>query len=668
MHRLTLSLLLGGTVLLAATLTLWSLSTRAVQEETSKEQLSIALSQSGSAIDMMLGAMIDHVDRLASAFMSDDGDNLIGLQGWLNQRNFGGASFLLTDQGSCHPVNSPGAADCRILADALPEWLASDGVLLASPEIVGDRLLAAVIRTVRDPDGTPFAVVGHSFDARIILNSWTALGLPEGSAITILTSEGALWLREPFIADGIGRDVSGGPLHRAVVEANGLPGITSILPINTDGVPRLVAWQPLSALGLTLAAGHSEAHISAIWWDRYGAGVASFTLVGLAAVAATTVASYRIALSNRRRRFAEDRLERFFHNSSDLLGIVDSKGRLIKMNDAWDKVLGWTERDILGRPIGDLIHPDDQEPTADVFSSQETGRVIIGHRNRYRTQDGQFRWIQWNSHMDESGLVFSSGRDVTGEISREFALEQAMGEAVAANQAKSAFLANMSHELRTPLNAILGFTDLMRQETFGALGNTRYRDYVHDIHDAGSILLSTLSDILDLSRIERGASTLQRAPTDIGLLVQETRRLFSFEAENRGIDLRTQMPDPAPLLVETDERAVGQILRNLISNALKFTDAGGQVTVVVRASGSGGFQMTVSDTGIGIPAEELAEVMQPFQQVQHHLTRGESGSGLGLAIANGLTNALGGTLTLESEVGRGTLVTVRFDGGKPPTV
>jgi len=224
--------------------------------------------------------------------------------------------------------------------------------------------------------------------------------------------------------------------------------------------------------------------------------------------------------------------------------------------------------------------------------------------------------------------------------------------AEAAVEAKSRFLANMSHELRTPLNAVLGFADLLKSNLYGPL-NQRQGEYVAHIQVSGRHLLELINDVLDVSRLDLNAYELKPAPLDLVEAVAAGVRTLSVAAAQKGVQLRVSLPEHLPT-VEADERALKQVLLNLLSNAVKFTPAGGSVEISAAQQADGGLAIAVADTGIGIAANDIARLFQPFQQADN-VSRGNSeGTGLGLAISRRLMEKHGGTLDLESEPGRGT--------------
>jgi signal transduction histidine kinase len=241
----------------------------------------------------------------------------------------------------------------------------------------------------------------------------------------------------------------------------------------------------------------------------------------------------------------------------------------------------------------------------------------------------------------------------------EAQLIETKNSAEAASRAKTEFLANMSHELRTPLNAIIGFSEILKQEPLGPLGHPSYRDYVRDVHESGVHLLRIINDILDLSKIEVGKLTLNEGPIDPCVTIESCIRIVHERAENGGLNLISDIAPNLPTL-NADERMVKQILLNLLSNAIKFTAAGGSVRVICRADENGGLMMQVVDTGIGIAPADIERALQPFEQVDTSLHRKYQGTGLGLPLARSMCELHGGRFEIESTVGKGTTVTVRF--------
>ncbi|MEN5146369.1 sensor histidine kinase [Brevundimonas diminuta] len=256
---------------------------------------------------------------------------------------------------------------------------------------------------------------------------------------------------------------------------------------------------------------------------------------------------------------------------------------------------------------------------------------------------------------DGSRLIVQA-LDATLQHAREAELDAARAEAEAQSAGKTRFLAHMSHELRTPLNAVIGFSDAMRQELFGPVP-PRYADYARSIHEAGGHLLDLINDVLDVSRIEADRYQLSLERFDAREPVLAALALVRIQADDKGVELAAVLP-PEALSVRADRRALKQMTLNLLANAVKFTPSGGTVTVSVQAADDA-LEVTVADTGVGIPAEDLARLGRPYEQAGDAEQRAQ-GSGLGLALVRALAGLHGGTLTLDSTPGVGTAATVRL--------
>jgi len=228
-----------------------------------------------------------------------------------------------------------------------------------------------------------------------------------------------------------------------------------------------------------------------------------------------------------------------------------------------------------------------------------------------------------------------------------------------ANLAKSRFLATMSHELRTPLNAILGFSEIMKGEVFGPMGNDHYREYVTDIHNSGTHLLNLINEILDLSRIEAGRYALNEEAVRLADVVEDCHHLIKLKAKTKGLTIHEQFEPNLPKLW-ADERGLRQIVLNLLSNAVKFTPTGGEIWLKMGWTAGGGQYVSVRDNGPGIPEEEIPIVLSAFGQGSLAIKTAEQGTGLGLPIVQALVNMHGGSFDLRSKLREGTEVTVTF--------
>ncbi|HEX2379858.1 MAG TPA: HAMP domain-containing sensor histidine kinase, partial [Methyloceanibacter sp.] len=229
-------------------------------------------------------------------------------------------------------------------------------------------------------------------------------------------------------------------------------------------------------------------------------------------------------------------------------------------------------------------------------------------------------------------------------------------EAESANRIKTQFLANMSHELRTPLNSIMGFSEILNRELFGSLGEGRYRDYAHLIHESGEHLLNVVNDILDISKIETGKFKIVKESVDVASLVKSCCDVMRHTAEQKQLALVIEVAPGLPAL-SADKRACKQMLLNVISNAIKFTNPGGSVRVSARAL-NGAVELAVTDNGVGIAAAELPKLGNPFVQASNSHDGSCEGAGLGLSVVKGLARLHGGKLELKSTLGKGTTATI----------
>lgn len=322
---------------------------------------------------------------------------------------------------------------------------------------------------------------------------------------------------------------------------------------------------------------------------------------------------------------------------------------------------------------------EDFEPTLDnittMIVSEDAGRMTqvfqraMIEQNDYdidfriQRTDGQTRYIRCEGRCeideeDDVVALYGIMQDVTERILHEQDLRQAKDQAERAYNAKSQFLANMSHELRTPLNAIIGFSEMMQHQLLGPLGNDRYLEYINGIRESGEHLLDLISDILDMSKIEAGKYELHLESFNLSKTLKLALHMMESRASDESVCIQSVLPNEK-LEVTGDRRAIMQMALNLLSNAVKFTKAGDNITLECK-EGKDFFTLNVIDTGIGIPANKLANITKPFEQVECSYTREHDGSGLGLAITKELAEAHGGSLDIESTLGEGTTVSIKL--------
>jgi two-component system cell cycle sensor histidine kinase PleC len=388
---------------------------------------------------------------------------------------------------------------------------------------------------------------------------------------------------------------------------------------------------------------------------------------------------------------ADARLHDAIEAISEAFVLWDANNRLVLCNSKFQKLhelpanaplqgMSYAEVMALGRPPEvqhQFVRAQNQDVGARTFEA--------------RLQDG--RWLQINERRTKDGGYVSVGTDITALKRHEHRLVESEKELIAtvldlkqsrqkleaqthqladlaeryldqkaqaesANRAKSEFLANMSHELRTPLNAIIGFAEVMQSGIFGSLGSEKYEEYCTDIRSSGEYLLSVINDILDMSRIEAGRTSLKKQPLEVHASINRAIKLVSEQIRGKNLSVSVDV-NPEDIVVPADQRALHQILVNLLQNATKFTSEGGCITVRTRQAGKA-VNIYVEDNGIGIPAHALHKLGRPFEQVETEFSKSYKGSGLGLAIARSLTELHGGSLRIKSQEGVGTIVLVHL--------
>jgi signal transduction histidine kinase len=534
--------------------------------------------------------------------------------------------------------------------------------------VSGKRVLF-IARRIAGPDGAFLGVVVGLIDTRYFEGFFGTISLVPGESVSIFRRDGFMLARYPELAHpGIRKMPIKSPWYDRA--ANG--GGSYFTPGYFSGTPSIITVHPLHDYGLVVDVNMSQQAALRPWHTQ--ASAIAIAMVGIAAALAVLFAV--IIAQFRRQEEQNARL------GLGRAALRDSERRLkayAEMAADWFWEQGADLRFVRDSAIPDITRPDDvgkarwelADPAMDA-GRWELHKSILAARLPFR----DFRWerigIDGRRHymstsgdpiFDEAGVFVGyhgTGRDVTADVEIAEVLRSAAERAEAASRAKSEFLRNMSHELRTPLHAIIGFSELIRDRAGGPIGDV-YREWAGEILESGRHLLELINDVLDLSRIDTDRYEISDDKVDLEIVVRACRGLVRQKAEANQVRVDCKIADAAVL---ADRRAVKQITLNLLANAVKFTPAGGVVTVRTECAGNGDLALVVTDTGIGIDPAVLATLGEPFTQVDSSLRRKYGGTGLGLTISRKLAAMHGGTLTIESELGQGTTVRVYFPAAR----
>jgi len=384
-----------------------------------------------------------------------------------------------------------------------------------------------------------------------------------------------------------------------------------------------------------------------------------------------------------RKRFEKEsqqgrlQLELIMNNSHDVICTIDENGRFLTVNAASESLWGYKPEELIGRPYIDLVHPDDRPKTTQTDADIRGTKTITDVVNRYVRKDGRVVAVVWSANWSEADrMLFCVAHDITARTKMENALRLAKEEADRANRAKNEFLSRMSHELRTPLNAVLGFGQLLEQQD----PTDEQRPRIKHILDAGRHLLKLTNEVLDISQIETGKLGLSLEPVLICQVADEALELIRPLAAERKINISrgplttgalsgqferadaTPTDSNATLCVLADQERFAQVLLNLLTNAVKYTPAGGAISISWEIRGDKHVRVEVRDTGPGIPKEKLSRLFVPFDRLGAEHTE-VKGRGLGLALCQRLITAMHGSIGVESEPGCGSTFWVELERG-----
>jgi signal transduction histidine kinase len=525
-------------------------------------------------------------------------------------------------------------------------------------------------RPFTHPDGSFGGIVVASVTLPDLAASFSGINVGKSGSVAMWNTDGVLLALYPHVPAPIGQTTAA--LAPRICTADRPAASFEGKPPGSTMPVRIAACRRLAGYPLVVSVGLGRDEVFADW--RREAALHASVLVLFAAV--VFILAWRITRLHRTALGgAEARLRDAIESFGDAITLYDANGRLEVWNAKFieqfpalaqlQPLAGRTHEDILRAIAPYLDDPEAQrDPDAYVARRVRERAERAGKPYLRGTADG--RWFLVRERPTSLGGTVIVRTDVTSLKRNEERLEQlaenlssAKRAAEEASRAKSRFLASMSHELRTPLNAIIGFSEIIEKQILGPRALDRYADYARDIRRSGVHLLDLINDILDMSKIEAGKREIIDEMLDIGEVMDSCLRMLRARATEAGVRLDNAIPDGLPRL-RADRRALKQILLNLLSNAVKFTPQGGRVVLDAEHCADGRMRLSVSDSGVGIPRDQLAKVFEPFRQVDRLGEGKPEGTGLGLSICKGLMEAHDGHIAISSEVGCGTIVTVTF--------
>jgi PAS domain S-box-containing protein len=349
-------------------------------------------------------------------------------------------------------------------------------------------------------------------------------------------------------------------------------------------------------------------------------------------------------------------------NSQDVICTIDEEGRFVTMNGASEALLGYSPQELIGRPYMELVHPDDYAPTEKAAADILVNGQVTDFVNRYIRKDGSVVSVLWSASWSATKkTLFCVAHDVTERTRIEAALREAKTEADRANQAKSDFLSRMSHELRTPLNAILGFGQLIERQN----PTPQQKGRVEHIMNAGRHLLNLINEVLDISRIEAGHLQLSVEAVFIAEVLDEALALMRPLAADRSMKVSIDVDPQDDVYVLADRQRLKQVLLNLLTNAVKYTGGGGEISVSLDQSDPTKTRLFVTDNGCGIAQDKLARLFTPFDRLGAEHSSVE-GTGLGLALCQRLMRAMGGEIGVNTTIGQGSSFWIELPATESP--
>ena len=404
-----------------------------------------------------------------------------------------------------------------------------------------------------------------------------------------------------------------------------------------------------------------EGRFQTIEWDNEPATLMTFRQTQGPELAARIRA---LELDLRKREAEARETHAVLDTATDGVVLLDEEGRILTLNKSGQALFGYDQNEVVGEPFTILLSRESHAPAMDYLNGLKSNGVksVLNDGREIAGRVRQGATIPLFMTLGRAGISTPQRfcavlRDLTQWKKVERELSDAKRDAERASALKSDFLAKVSHEVRTPLNAILGFAEVIMDERFGPVGNERYKDYLKDIHSSGAHVLSLVNDLLDLSKIEAGKLDLNFGSVDANRIVNECVSLIQTQATRERVIIRLSLAPRLPNIV-ADERSLRQIALNILSNAVKFNEPGGQVIVSTALTDAGHAVIRVRDTGIGMNDKELEMALEPFRQIA--TSRKTTGTGLGLPLTKALVEANRAAFTIRSRKGEGTLVEVSF--------
>ena len=502
--------------------------------------------------------------------------------------------------------------------------------------------------------GAVVGTMGLGYFRRI----FSAFDLGANGTVTLFRADGKVMMRAPYDERDLGRDLSKGKIFQFYPRVRaGHFETTAII----DGIKRLYVFRQVGNLPLVITVAQTRSVIFAEWRQKAAVFLAVLSaLLGLSGWFAVALIRElrRRGEAERNARDSEQRFRLLAEHSSDML--VRSKPgemRRLYVSPACREIYGYEPDELIGANPEDLIHPDDVALFEDSTRKLDTAdQATVTYR--IRRKDGSFRWVEANRRRainPDTGEPenISIVRDASERMRNESELRLAKEHADAASKAKSEFLARMSHEIRTPMNGIIGMNELLLKTSL----SEGQREYAEIVGQSAASLLAIINDILDISKLEAGKVELESLPFDLVPLVENAVMILAPKAREKTIELGIFIAEGLSGSFRGDPAKLRQILLNLVSNALKFTERGG-VSIAVTAQempgGSSGLRFAVSDTGIGMDEAVQAKLFKKFEQGDSSTARRFGGTGLGLAICRQLVELMGGTIGFSSEPDRGS--------------